>query len=44
MGKWIKIVIGLGVIFAAVLIIFMIVSTVMNINNCAGIICINIGG
>ncbi len=44
MSKWIKIVIGLGVVIALVLIIFMIFSTVMNINNCAGIICINIGG
>ena len=44
MPWWAKALMAAGAVVAALFIIFVIFSTVVNINNCAGIICINIGG
>lgn len=41
---WAKALMAFGAAVAVIVIVFAIFSTVVNINNCAGIICLNFGG
>ena len=44
MPKWAKALIAAGAVVAALFIVFVVFSTVVNINNCAALICVNVGG
>ena len=40
----VKILVMLGVVAVAIFVLVAIFSSVVNVNNCAGIICLNFGG